>query len=225
MLDRVTGVFKRSRLIVFPPKMSSRGHQGAVCLSLFAFFVSGCAAIRREEGSDVQLPCDVPIPSEYVLEWKRGAQVILRYTSTSGAAIVPADSFAGRVSLVGATSAVGLRTDLGITSVKWTDSGQFYCSVRNLATSDSPVTSARQTLTVDGMTTTKSDDVISRRDNMEGYTGTSGVQLVTVILMTAAAGVGGMLAGAALALLCRAMCRHSGRDDESRVYHSAEVDF
>ncbi|XP_078689066.1 uncharacterized protein LOC144920625 [Branchiostoma floridae x Branchiostoma belcheri] len=197
--------------------MSSRGHKGALWLILFAFFVSGCASIRREEGSDVQLPCDVPVPSEYVLEWKRGAQVILRYTSTSGAAVVPAQSFAGRVSLVGA------QMDLGITSVRWTDTGQFYCSVRNLATSDPPVTSARQTLTVDGMTTTESDDVISRRGG--SLCGTSGVQLVTVILMTAASGVGGMLAGAALALLCRAVCRNSGRDDDSRVFHAAEVDF
>ncbi|XP_078607905.1 uncharacterized protein LOC144879909 [Branchiostoma floridae x Branchiostoma japonicum] len=200
------------------PKMSPRGHQGALWLFLSAFFVSGCVSIRREEGSDVQLSCIVPIPSEYVLEWKRGAEVILRYTSTSGAAVVPAQSFAGRVSLVGA------RMDLGITSVKWTDSGQFYCSVRNLATSDPPVTSASQTLTVDGMATTESD-VISSRDNLGGCTDTSGVQLETVILMTAAAGVGGMLAGAALALLCRAMCRDSGRDDDSRVFHAAEVAF
>ncbi|XP_078578456.1 uncharacterized protein LOC144863276 isoform X2 [Branchiostoma floridae x Branchiostoma japonicum] len=104
--------------------------------------ISDGQTINKEVGSFQQFECDVTFPSTYLLNWMRGDEIVIRYLSAGGAITATSANFTERVSIVGAQRA------LGITSLRITDAGQFYCSVHDLASVNAESNSARQTLFV-----------------------------------------------------------------------------
>ncbi|XP_035664172.1 lachesin-like [Branchiostoma floridae] len=110
-------------------------------VALLATFSDG-QTINKEVGSFQQFECDVNFPSTYLLNWMRGDEIVIRYLSANDAITATSANFTGRVSIIGA------QRTLGITSLRITDAGQFFCSVHDLATVNDETNSARQTLFV-----------------------------------------------------------------------------
>ncbi|CAH1251898.1 LRIG1 [Branchiostoma lanceolatum] len=96
--------------------------------------------INKEVGSYQQFECDVTFPSSYLLNWMRGDEIVARVVND--AITARSSNFTDRVSIVGQQKA------LGVTSLRITDAGEFFCSVSDFATVNAPVNSARQTLFV-----------------------------------------------------------------------------
>ncbi|XP_019639608.1 PREDICTED: MAM and LDL-receptor class A domain-containing protein 1-like [Branchiostoma belcheri] len=98
--------------------------------------------INKEAGSFQQFECDVTFPSTYLLNWMRGDEIVIRYLSANDVITWTSANFNGRVSIAGP------QKSLGITSLRITDAGDFYCSVHDLASVNAERNSARQTLFV-----------------------------------------------------------------------------
>ncbi|XP_066270200.1 coxsackievirus and adenovirus receptor homolog isoform X2 [Branchiostoma lanceolatum] len=102
--------------------------------------ISDGQAINKEVTSYQQFECDVTFPSAYLLNWMRGDEIVVRVVNDAISAT--SSNFTDRVSIVGQQRA------LGVSSLRLTDAGEFFCSVSDLATVNAPVNSARQTLFV-----------------------------------------------------------------------------